>query len=492
MDKYRAKKRPIKGGSFFGNLFGDEEAKEEEDVPIDPPVIQPPPVAPSLADQPPPAGQPAADQPPPVPPAGPPAVNPPLPPGPDPEPPVASEVNPQLKNNIAKIAKTVIDSILTSKNLELEKKYADFINKNGTYKPGRDLNTDELIEEVGTIIAQVGDRIENIRNKIIELESLRETIVKNLDDTGSILETDRENNPLDLNNPEQKRLGDAGIEFDRKIKVIDEQLEKLRRQLQLEQQIIEDAENIKEDAKKKFKINFNIGLKNSDIAVNLYYEKPKIIIEPVIEQELIDTISSDPNEYIAFKKLDELGTKFIEEFNTLKNTKDLDFSDTLHVLKSKYVKFTGGSNYDLIIDFDIYIYLKIDDIEDSPTKGKIIVDNFYFHINADEVKGIIDPNLDTTDEEYQNMQNAGINALPADGILDYDLNVNGLDSNMQTNIIKYLEEMDNPAIVENIQQEQQPVVGGRPNRRTRKKKKSKKKRKYSNKKKSRVKRKTRQ
>jgi len=117
------------------------------------------------------------------------------------------------------------------------------------------------------------------------------------------------------------------------------------------------------------------------------------------------------------------------------------------------------------------------------------VDNFYFHINDEEVKGIIDPNLDTTDEQYQNMQNMRIYALPANGILDYDLNVNGLDSNMQTNIITYLEEMDNQAIVENIQQ---PVVGGRRTRRTRKRKKSTKKRKYSNKKKSRVKRKTRQ
>lgn len=491
MIKYKNKKRPIKGGSFFSDFLGyNAQEKQEEDAPA---AGQP--TAPLVPPDP--AGQPAAVPPivnpagqPPGPNPQPPADQPPPPPGPDPEPPGP---NIQLKNNIAKIAKTVIDSILSSKNLDLEKKYADFINKNGTYKPGRDLNTDELIEEVGTIITQVEKNIENIRNKITELETLKETIVKNRVDTGSILDSDRANNPvelnnpLDLNNPEKKRLRDAGIEFNRKIIIIDEQLERLRKQLQGEQQIIEDAEKIKEDAKKKFKINFNIGLKNSDIAVNLYYEKPKIKIEPIVEEQLINTIASDPNEYIAFKKLDELGTKFIEKFNTLKTTKDLDFSDTLHVLKSKYNPFIkGGSNYHLIIDFDIYIYLKIDDVKDSPTTGEIIVDNFYFHINDKIVEGIIDPNFDTTDEGFKNM---GINALPADGILDYDLNVNGLDSNMQTNIKTYLDKMDNEA---NVQQEQQPVVGGRRSRRTRKRKKSKKKRKYSNKKKSRVKRKTRQ
>ena len=405
--------------------------------------------------------------------------------------PVASEVNTQLnnnielKNNIAKIAKTVIDSILSSKNIDLEKKYADFINKNGSYKPGRVLNTQELDEEVTKIINEAENRIENITNKIKELGSLKEKIEKNLKDTRSILEFDKDNNPLDLNDKEKERLENEISEFNSKLEKIIKQLDRLNKKLKEQQQIIEDGEKIKNDAKQKFKINFNIGLKNSDIAVNLYYEKPKIKIEPIVEEDLINTISSG-NEYIAFKKLDELGTKFIEKFDTLKTKKDLDFSDTLHVLKSKYVNFKGGSNYHLIIDFDIYIYLKIDDVENSPTKGKIIVDNFYFHINNDEVKGIIDPNLDTTDEEFKDME---INALPADGILDYDLTVNDLDSNMQTNIINYLEEMNNQVIVEKIEQ---PVVGGIPNRRTRKKKKGTKKRKYSNKKKSKVKRKTRQ
>ena len=129
-----------------------------------------------------------------------------------------------------------------------------------------------------------------------------------------------------------------------------------------------------------------------------------------------------------------------------------------------------------MIDFDIHIHLKLND--DSKDKNIAVVNNFYFHINQNEVKSTIDLITDSSDDDLTNME--GFTAIEKGGNLEYELNFNGVDQDMKTNIIKYLEEIDNKPLQK---------TGGRRNKRTKKRKT--KRRKVSNKKKSRTNKKTR-
>ena len=436
----KSKKRKIKGGfvDVITNLLNNK------DVPA--PAGQPP------------AGQPPAGQPP--------ALQPPAPAG---QPP-ASQINVELQGNIAEVARTVIDSILTSTNIELEKKYADFINKNGTYKPGRDLNTVELVRQVQEIMTDLANKQGERTAKIAELTKLKVEIEKNLNDIEEILNNSGD---IDLNDSEKVKISKEQDDLTKKLDEIDKQLEILQK----EEKKIEEGEEIKKVAEQKFKINFKIGLKTSDTAQNIYYNTPTITITSVDENN-INTIT----DYTKFTTLQELSTSFNTKFKELQKVKsDQNFRDALHVFKSKYVKFTGGSNYGLIIDFDIYIFLKNEN-------GQVIVDTFYFNINENAVQNITDSsNLDNTDVKYPTMKNTSV--LPKNGILTYILNVNGLDPGIQQNIKTYLDTLGKYPVAAQAA----AVGGGRSNNRTKKNKRNNKirtiKRKYSKKRKSKIKKK---
>ena len=228
--------RLYKGGSFLSNFFGSKTPAAPSAVDSTSTAsVLPAPAAPGASGEPP----------------APPDANTP------------EQINTDLKTNISKIAKTVIDSILTSKNLQLEQLYADFINKNGSYKIGRDLNIINLQTEVDNILKDSRDNIQIIQQQRTKLTYLKKQLETNIADIKQIL--DGSGNPLDLNNDEKNRFNESNKELTEKIKAIEKDIERLTPQIselkkeeKEEEIIITKVEELKKEANQMFKINFNI------------------------------------------------------------------------------------------------------------------------------------------------------------------------------------------------------------------------------------------
>jgi hypothetical protein len=415
----------------------------------------------------------------------------------------------ELKGNINLIAKTVINSILRSENQELEEKYVDFINVNGSYKPGREFDKNKLVNEVVIILGKEdSDPKKEKQEKIDELTSLREKLIINLGDI-DFLQTDIDN-ILDLNKNEISAIQTAKTDINEKKTIIEEELKKLGATVTVPgavaeapvspeptapPAIVSEAEaevepiivpGIVETIDKIYKINFDITLKNSDGIELIYYEKPNITIDK------LDRITDTTN-FTEFNTIDDLSSLFKEKFKE-KQPKTSEFRNTMHIFKNKYTKMmTGGSTYSLKINFDIYIYLKYGTDANGSLNSTVIVDKFYFNINNDndKLKIDIDTNKSYTEQDYKN-DNYFVFPKKENDNLNYTITLmNSLDPLVKKNIIMYLNELKEPAAA---------AVGGKANnKRTRKMKRDTKKRikrnngkkKFSNKKRSKVSRKMR-
>ena len=270
---------------------------------------------------------------------------------------------------------------------------------------------------------------------------------------------------LTLNQEEKQELEKEKQDIILGIDTIKELIKNLKEKKKIIEENIAKAALLAEETERKFKINFNIQLENSDDSENIYYKDPTIKIELLENTEEIEQVKT----YDNFEKLDDFTQLFTKKFEEIKNQYDKNSRNSLHTFRSKYKGISGGNIYLLNIDFDIYIYLKQKIDGQGKETGEATVDKFYFLMK--KLNNNIS-NENKTDQEYLN---DGQIVLEANNIVKYNIDISRLDSSIQDKINSYLNE----------------IKGGRRKRRTRKNKRKTKKRKYSNKRKTKANRKTR-